>query len=129
MAHRIPRPCRVSRCRHRTTQTNGYCDRHQPVHRQQGWASWQKDKGTVTERGYGSPWQRLRLEILKRDDDLCQQCLKTGRLTRASHVDHIVPKARGGDDTFDNLQSLCPSCHQRKTGADQRLPQPLGGGG
>ena len=33
----------------------------------------------------------------------------------AEATDHIVPRARGGTDEWDNLQALCWSCHSRKT--------------
>lgn len=32
-----------------------------------------------------------------------------------AHVDHIVPKERGGADELHNLQVLCAPCHSRKT--------------
>lgn len=34
---------------------------------------------------------------------------------RATDVDHVVPKRAGGPDAHSNLQSLCHSCHSRKT--------------
>ena len=33
---------------------------------------------------------------------------------RNMHLDHIVAKARGGQDVFENLQLLCPDCNSRK---------------
>jgi hypothetical protein len=30
------------------------------------------------------------------------------------HVDHIIPRARGGADVEENLQLLCPQCNSRK---------------
>ena len=72
------------------------------------------------ERGYGSAWVKLRLTILKRDGYLCQQCLSQGRPTPATEVDHIRPKAKGGTDDAENLQSLCNPCHYAKTRADTR---------
>jgi hypothetical protein len=30
------------------------------------------------------------------------------------HLDHIKPRARGGTDTAENLQPLCPACNWRK---------------
>ena len=31
------------------------------------------------------------------------------------HVDHVVPLSRGGSDEESNLQTLCASCHSKKT--------------
>ena len=85
-----------------------------------GWA----DKGSRHSRGYDAAWTRLRLIILKRDLYLCQACLRKGRPTPLcvrpyDHaVDHIKPKAKGGTDDRDNLESLCAPCHEAKTITD-----------
>ncbi len=49
---------------------------------------------------------------------LCEQCLKEGRYTKATVVDHIQPH-RGDSELFwnpDNWQALCKPCHDKKTG-------------
>lgn len=56
--------------------------------------------------------------VLTRDDHLCQACLSHDRVTVANQVDHIVPRAKGGSDDMDNLQSLCKPCHDGKTVID-----------
>ena len=38
-----------------------------------------------------------------------------GRVVIATEVDHIVPRRAGGKDVIENLQSLCITCHSRKT--------------
>ena len=84
-------------------------------------ASWSGNRGTRQERGYGASWDKLRLTILKRDMYLCQACSRDGRVTPLcvrpyDHaVDHIKPKAKGGEDYHDNLQSLCKPCHDAKS--------------
>lgn len=69
-------------------------------------------------RGYGSDWVKLRQRILTRDNGICQACLANGIVTLANHVDHIKPKAEGGSDAEENLQSLCQPCHDAKTRAE-----------
>jgi 5-methylcytosine-specific restriction protein A len=54
-------------------------------------------------------WRNLRDQILARDRWTCQQCG-----ARATHVDHVVPVARGGTDHPGNLQALCAGCNLAK---------------
>ena len=80
-----------------------------------------EDRRTSAQRGYGYAWQRLRLTILARDHYLCQECQRQGKITpvgKSGHVDHVIPKERGGTDDPDNLETKCSSCHSRKTAAE-----------
>ena len=62
----------------------------------------------------GSAWQKLRLAILRRDDERCQSCGNLG-----TEVDHIVPVGEGGAKTDPaNLQTLCATCHAVKSKAE-----------
>lgn len=63
----------------------------------------------TAERGYGARWRRLRMGVLA-EIPWCQVCGQP-----ATDVDHILPKSRGGTDHRENLQSLCHSCHSKKT--------------
>lgn len=60
-----------------------------------------------------SNWSTLRRQVLNRDDHTCQTCGDN-----ATEVDHITNRANGGTNHPDNLQAICPSCHQRKTRAE-----------
>ncbi len=77
------------------------------------------DRGLTRQaKGYGAEWQKARKLALARDSYLCQPCLSKGRPTEATQVDHITPKAKGGTDDLENLQSICDDCHKAKTALD-----------
>ncbi len=60
------------------------------------------------------PYKRIvlsRKNILRRDSHRCQYC---GRGDVPLTVDHIVPKARGGEDTWENLVCACIRCNNKK---------------
>ena len=64
------------------------------------------------------PLARLtRQRVFSRDDYTCQYC---GRQSRELTLDHVVPRYRGGEHSWENVVSACKSCNQRKAG---RTPQ------
>ena len=59
------------------------------------------------------PYKRIllsRKNILRRDRYQCQYCGSRDKLT----IDHVLPKSRGGPDTWDNLVAACVPCNNRK---------------
>lgn len=70
------------------------------------------------------PYRRIMLSrknILRRDRFRCQYCGGRDALT----VDHIIPKSRGGRDTWENLVAACTRCNNRKgnhTPEEARMP-------
>lgn len=61
-------------------------------------------------------WRKLRLVILKRDYELCQECMRRGTVNKGNTVHHKV-EARDDLDLFwdeSNLETICPSCHNRE---------------
>lgn len=60
--------------------------------------------------GYGRTWEKLRLMVL-RDQPICAHCQRAP----ATEVDHIIAKAKGGDNDRANLVGLCKPCHSVKT--------------
>ena len=57
-------------------------------------------------------WQWLRRKVFERDGYRCCICKRAGRL----ECDHVKPLKRGGAKyDMANLQTLCRSCHIRKT--------------
>ena len=54
-----------------------------------------------------------RREIITRDNNTCQYCGKefpSNKLT----LDHLIPKSKGGKNTWENLVTACKKCNQKK---------------
>ena len=110
------KPCRHLGCSQLVRDGSGYCDAHKEDRKIGKFAD--SRRGSRHQRGYGSAWDKLRVIILTRDQGLCQECLRQGRVTAARIVDHRIPKFEGGTDDEQNLQSLCKPCSDRKTAAE-----------
>lgn len=73
-------------------------------------------------------WKKLRQNILA-NEPLCRECDKHDITTIAEVVDHIINvssgKTKAAQDylmwDIDNLQPLCHSCHNRKSGREAHL--------
>jgi 5-methylcytosine-specific restriction endonuclease McrA len=52
-----------------------------------------------------------RKNIIKRDSGRCQYC---GNKSVELTIDHVLPKSRGGSDTWENLTTACMRCNNRK---------------
>ena len=55
--------------------------------------------------------------VLRRDAHRCAYCGKA-----ASTIDHVVPRSRGGADTWENLVACCLGCNNTK---GNRTPQEM----
>jgi len=96
--------------------SGGRCERHKA----------KRFQGTTKNRS-GDPfyssadWIALR-DWKRADTPLCEECESRGVLKAMAHVDHIKPRCDRPDLELDasNLQSLCESCHNRKTCIEQR---------
>ena len=58
-------------------------------------------------------WKDVRDLALKRDNYLCQRCLKDKKLKKADLVHHIIPLKEDNKlrSKLDNLESICHKCH------------------
>src|SRR5258705_9177938 len=54
-----------------------------------------------------------RKEVLQRDDHTCQYC---GRRGNDLTLDHVMPRHRGGQHTWENVVAACRACNHRKGG-------------
>lgn len=122
MARRPVKPCAHPGCRELVR--TGYCDKHRPKDRNRrsaeaaDWHTWYTLPIWVNDL---RPMQLL-------NEPFCRECSRRAARenlphlarVRATDVDHIVPH-RGIWSRFidrTNLQSLCHSCHSRKTMAE-----------
>jgi 5-methylcytosine-specific restriction protein A len=114
MPLRPGKACRQINCPNvaKSREHQGYCEEHKD---KAGWNLNERNKGNRHSRGYGSDWDKVKPIAMKRDSYLCQSCIKKGIATAAAQVDHIKPKAKGGNNSLSNLQSLCEPCHRAKT--------------
>lgn len=58
--------------------------------------------------------KELRLKVYHRDGFRCKWCGASRSNGAELTIDHITPKALGGTDDIDNLQTLCKECNQDK---------------
>ncbi len=70
----------------------------------------------VLMRFAGVPKQHLpftRRNLLRRDQSMCQYC---GRFPghHELSIDHVIPRARGGDTSWENCVLACVQCNRRK---------------
>ena len=77
------------------------------------------DRKQAFQRGYDSDWTRLSKKH-KRANPICVRCKERGIISSVSITDHIIPVHIRPDMrlAWNNLQSLCRSCHAIKTNED-----------
>jgi len=114
VAMKPKRPCRHPGCS--VLVEDGYCEKHRPRRTRdrsaeaESWRWMYKTDEWIYEL---RPAQLLK-------EPFCRECAKRGERVRATDVDHIVDH-KGRWDVFadpDNLESLCHSCHSRKTATE-----------
>ena len=113
MANKPLRPCRKPGCGELTR--DGWCEAHRPKQAP-------RRESAEWHRWYGlDVWTKiLRPEQLLREP-FCRECAKRGDRVRATDVDHVLDHKGNWARFTDpgNLESLCHSCHSRKTMRDR----------
>lgn len=111
MPKRALTPCCYPSCSALTDSR--YCAEHATVANRE-YNKYTRDPETA--KRYGKDWKRVRAAYA-RAHPLCEECLKAGRYVPVEEVHHIKPLAEGGTNDFENLMSLCRSCHSKITAA------------
>lgn len=131
MPRKAPTQCRTLSCpglHHGTAlEFKGYCEPCSPAASAAHALKYRKvsqrrrEQSTTLDRFYATKeWRACRNAHIKREP-LCRHCGDRGRTKPADVVDHIVERKDGGSNfANDNLQSLCHTCHNTKTGVERR---------
>jgi len=115
------KPCSKYGCPNLTQST--YCNEHSNEQSNNNRYYDKYHRSEPSKRFYHSTaWKKAREIIKIRDNGLCQQCLKDKRITIGTIVDHIIPIKQDWNKRLDedNLQLLCQSCHNKKTGNENK---------
>ena len=60
-------------------------------------------------------WAKARYEALRCAGGKCALCGASSKDGFVMHVDHVIPRSKGGKSTIDNLQVLCDVCNIGKS--------------
>lgn len=119
--------CAYPGCRQPAPHGERYCDEHRAqgvlrdAEREKKAKAYREKrrlerKGNASDRGYGYRWRQLATRF-RAQHPYCAKCLEEGRFVLGECVDHIKPHNGDPNLLYDltNLQTLCWSCHSRKT--------------
>ncbi|MDO8577798.1 MAG: HNH endonuclease [Dehalococcoidales bacterium] len=67
----------------------------------------------MVRRPHRKDRKMTRFEIFKRDRYKCQYC---GKESKQLTLDHVMPRFRGGEHTWENVVSACVHCNRIKAG-------------
>ena len=60
----------------------------------------------------------IRWQVFQRDNWKCVACGRGSQNDAILHVDHIIPRSKGGKNTLENYQTLCDVCNLGKSNRD-----------
>jgi hypothetical protein len=69
-------------------------------------------EGTLYQQGNLYQYQNIRSYLMSREKGLCQLCGKDFK-NQPSHVHHIKPRSKGGNNRVNNLAILHEKCHDK----------------
>ena len=121
MPYRNKKPCSQPSCSELIKAGNTYCQEHRKENNSYRNKRYDKKRDPKIKKFYSSSqWQKVRDRYLKKNP-LCEHCKEKGLTEVADEVDHIIPIKVAWEKRLSsqNLQSLCKSCHAKKTARDK----------
>ena len=80
-----------------------------------------RSEGDMVKFYNSKKWRSLRNYYYSMNP-LCEECERAGYIIEGRDVDHITPMRLGGSHTsLSNLQTLCKTCHARKSGRESKI--------
>lgn len=113
---RIPgAQCAQYGCKNDAAPGSIYCKAHAPAVR----VTEAREKFNAPYKSQA--WGAIRARTLT-ENPLCVACMSAGRVSLASHVDHVFPWQLWGREAFTRnlFQGLCPKCHGIKSAEEKR---------
>lgn len=107
MPRKPAHPCNYPGCPKLTTER--FC----PEHQQEYAKNYEKyHRNREAKSKYDNKWNHLRKRYIAKHP-WCEECLKEGRYVKVEHVHHRIPLSEGGTNDWNNLESVCRSCHSK----------------
>lgn len=94
----------------------GYCARHRAERQRRQ----DRERSNPLRALYGTQRWRRRARKQLASEPLCRSCSASGRVVPATDADHVMPPATKAEFFAGELQSLCRSCHSKKTSTEDR---------
>ena len=111
MPYRPKKPCRHPGCPELTHDL--FCEKHK---KEDNRIYNQYKRDELSKTFYKTALWRTTREKKLNMNPFCEECLKSEKYIKGKIVDHIVPIKQGGAPyDLENLQTLCWSCHSRKS--------------
>jgi len=110
-------PCHFPLCPELIEADERFYTRHkQPT------SEYDKTRNSINSKVYNTTWRKLR-RVKLNNNPLCEICLAKCKVVQAEEVDHIKPVSRYPELRliYDNLQSLCVTCHSKKTREENKI--------
>lgn len=121
MPYAAKKPCAYPACGKAVPAADRFCERHRKANAARINRERQEDPVKRARNAFydSKAWKDLRAWQLAAFP-LCRHCELAGRLVSATVADHIIERKSGGAELdAANLQSLCKSCHSKKTRRDE----------